>query len=157
MSDDVPGFSADEERMLTTLLDTIIPPTPDGRLPGAGTLDLLTHIARSVERTPMLRPVLEYGLGSLADLARKRHPDGWPALSPAERTTVVEEFTAADQFFLPAFLFLAYSGYYTAPRVVEALGLEPRPPHPQGYPMEDTDLSALLEPVRKRGKRYRDA
>lgn len=157
MSDDVSGFSAEQERMLTTLLDAIIPASADGRLPAAGALDLTTHIARSVERTPMLRPVVDYGLSSLADLARKRNPGGWAALSADEHKAVIEEFTAADQFFLPAFLFLAYSGYYTDPRVVEALGLEARPPHPAGYTMEDADLSALLEPVRKRGKIYRDA
>jgi hypothetical protein len=155
MGDDTPGFSADDERMLTSLLDAIIPASRDGRLPAAGTLDLTAHIARSVERTPMLRPVVDYGLSTLADLARKRNPGGWAALSQDERTAVLEEFTAADQFFLPAFLFLAYSGYYTDPRVVEALGLEARPPHPEGYAMEADDLS-LLEPVRRRGKMYRD-
>jgi hypothetical protein len=104
----------------------------------------------------MLRPVIDYGLSTLADLALKRNPAGWAALSKDERTAVFEEFTAADQFFLPAFLFLVYSGYYTAPRVVEALGLEMRPPHPEGYAVESDDLSSLLDPVRRRGKMYRD-
>lgn len=155
MSDDSSAFSADEERMLTTLLDTIIPASDDGRLPAAGALDLTAHIVRSVERTPMLRPVIGYGLSALADLAVKRNPRGWAALSKEERTAVLEEFTAGDQFFLPAFLFLAYSGYYANRRVVEALGLEARPPHPEGYAMEPDDLS-LLDPVRRRGKIYRD-
>ena len=155
MGDDS-GFSADEERMLTTLLDAIIPESRDGRLPAAGALELTSHIVRSVERTPMLRPVIGYGLSTLTDLALKRNPAGWAALSKDERTAVLEEFTAADQFFLPAFLFLVYSGYYTAPRVVEALGLEMRPPHPAGYAVEPDDLSSLLEPVRRRGKMYRD-
>jgi len=101
--------------------------------------------------------VLDYGLSTLADLARKRKPDGWAALTPAERTAVFEEFTAADQFFLPAFLFLVYSGYYTDPRVVEMLGFEARPPHPQGYEMKPDDLESLLAPVRRRGRMYRDA
>ena len=154
MSDDTSGFSADEERMLAALLDAVIPESRDGRLPAAGTLDLTGHIARSVERTPMLRPVIAYGLSTLADLARKRNPEGWAALSKDERTAVLAEFTAADHFFLPAFLFLAYSGYYTDRRVVEGLGLEARPPHPRGYELEAGDLS-LLDPVRRRGKMYR--
>src|SRR2546428_3820268 len=100
------GFSADEERMLTTLLDAIIPESRDGRLPAAGALELTSHIVGSVERMPMLRPVIGYGLSTLTDLALKRNPAGWAALSKDERTAVLEEFTAADQFFLPAFLFL---------------------------------------------------
>jgi gluconate 2-dehydrogenase subunit 3-like protein len=155
MSDDR-VFSPDEERILTTLLYAVIPESRDGRLPGAGALELTAHIVRSVERTPMLRPVIDYGLSTLADLARKRNPAGWAALSRDERTAVFEEFTATDQFFLPAFLFLVYSGYYTTARVVEALGLEMRPPHPEGYAIEPDDLSSLLDPVRRRGKMYRD-
>jgi hypothetical protein len=153
MSDDTFTFSADQERMLATLLDEIIPPSSDGRLPGAGALGLAEHIARTVQRTPMLRPVLEYGLSTLADLATKRNPDGWAALSKEERGAVLKEFTATDQFFLPAFLFLVYSGYYQAPRVVEALGLEARAPHPKGYEMEANDLT-LLDAVRRRPKMY---
>ena len=155
MSDDTPGFTADEERMLTGLLDAIIPGSADGRLPAAGTLGLVRHIARMVEQTPMLRPVVAYGLSTLDDLARKRAPAGWQGLSAEEQTAVLKQFTDEDQFFLPAFLFLAYSGYYTDARVVEALGLEPRPPHPTGYTMEPDDLS-ILDPVRRRGKMYRD-
>lgn len=156
MSDEPHGFTPDEERMLTTLLDTIVPRSVDRRLPSAGTPELVRHVSRMVDGTPMLRPVVAYGLSTLAELSRKRNPAGWDGLSPVERTAVVEEFAAADQFFLPAFLFLVYSGYYTDPGVVRTLGLEPRPPHPAGYEMEPDDL-ALLEPVRRRGRIYRDA
>jgi hypothetical protein len=152
MTDD--GFSPDEERMLTALLDEIIPPSGDGRLPGAGALDLTGHIARTVQRTPMLRPVVEYGLSALAALAGKRNPAGFAALGRAERADLFREFAVADQFFLPAFLVLVYSGYYQHGRVVRALGLEPRAPHPKGYAMEADDLG-LLEAVRRRGTIYR--
>ena len=46
-------------------------------------------------------------------------------------------------------------GYYQNPAVVTALGLEPRPPHPDGYELEPGDLG-LLADVRKSGKLYRD-
>src|SRR5262245_48491077 len=156
MDDQPLTLSADQETMLETLLDAIIPPSRDGRLPGAGGLGLTDHIVRSMGQTPMLRPVVEYGLSALAELAGKRSPHGWTALSREERTQVLEEFAATDQFFLPAFLFLVYSGYYQHERVVEALGLEARAPHPKGYAMEASD-PALLDGVRRRGKMYRDA
>jgi len=53
-------------------------------------------------------------------------------------------------------MFHAYIGYYQHPRVIEGLDLPPRPPHPKGYEMAPNDLS-LLEPVRKRGKAYRES
>ena len=155
MADDGAAFSIEHECMLATLLDVVVPPSDDGRLPGAGALGLTDHVLRTVEQTPMLGPVVTYGLSALAGLAATRNRGGWDGLSPDERADVLREFTTTDQFFLPAFLFLVYSGYYADPRVTGALGLEPRAPHPVGYRMEPDDWS-LLEPVRKRGKMYRD-
>jgi len=152
----VAEFTSDDERMLTTLLDTILPPSPDGRLPGAGSAALVRHVAATIERMPMLRTVVEYGLSGIAERARSWSPVGWDALSGEERTAVVREFTAENEFFLPGFLFLVYSGYYVDPAVVRTLGLDPRPPHPAGYPLEADELDVLLEPVRRRGKMYRD-
>ncbi len=149
------GFSPDEERLLACLLDVVMPPSHDGRLPSGSAVGLTEHIARTVRQQPMLRPVVEYGLTAVAELARRRNPDGFAALAADERAAVLREFTATDQFFLPAFLFLVYSGYYQDARVVEALGLEARAPHPKGYAMEADDLS-ILDPVRRRGKRYRE-
>src|SRR5262245_60454248 len=145
----------DQLRMLRDLCGHLVPASPDGRLPAAGALDLRAHVIGTMQRMPMLRPVVEYGLSTLADLATKRHPGGWKALSAAEQGEVFRAFAAGDQFFMPALLMLVYSGYYQQPRVVEALGLEARAPHPRGYTMEADDLS-LLDPVRARGRRYRD-
>jgi hypothetical protein len=147
-------MTADARRMIADLLDLVIPPSADGRRPGAGALGLADHVVATVERTPMLGPVVEYGLTTLQEAATRRNPAGWTALTAADKAEVFGAFAATDQFFLPAFLFLAYSGYYQAPPIVEALGMEARPPHPTGYRMEGNDLS-LLEPVRRRGRMYR--
>jgi hypothetical protein len=48
-----------------------------------------------------------------------------------------------------------FSRCLAAARVLEALDLEPRPPHPEGYATVEGDLS-LLEPVRRRGRKYRE-
>jgi hypothetical protein len=149
MADDDPGFSAEQEQVMAALIDAIVPPSDDGRLPGAGSLDLVPHVERSVRRNPMLRPVIEYGLTAIAELAAGRAPAGITGLSRADWTAVLAEFTAGDSFFLPAFLFLVYGGYYQHERVVTALGLEPRAPHPKGYEMTGDDWS-LLDPVRGR-------
>jgi len=139
-------LTADEERLLVGLLDAVLPASADGRLPAAGQLDLVEQIAGTVRETPMLRPVVEYGLTALGELAAKR-ADG-------DLRAVLEEFAAGDQFFMPAFLFLVYSTYYQNPRVLAALGLEARPPHPKGHEMEPIDLT-LLDPVRRREGMFR--
>lgn len=45
--------------------------------------------------------------------------------------------------------------YYRDERVLRSIGVEPRPPFPGGYPMEQGDWS-LLDPVRQRPAMYRD-
>ena len=149
MADDAAGFSAEQEQVIAALIDAIVPPSADGRLPGAGELDLVAHVERSARQNPMLGPVLEYGLSAIAELAKTRSPSGLQGLSREDWTAVLAEFTAADEFFQPAFLFLVYGGYYQHERVVRVLGLEPRAPHPKGYEMGADDWS-LLDPVRRR-------
>jgi hypothetical protein len=134
---------------MAALIDAILPGSDDGRMPAGAVLDLVTHVERSVRENPMMRPVVEYGLSTVAEIAAKRNPSGIGGLSRAEWTAALREFAATDQFFLPAFLFLVYGGYYQHPRVVTALGLEPRAPHPKGYEMGKDDWS-LLDPVRRR-------
>ena len=46
--------------------------------------------------------------------------------------------------------------YYRDDRVMRSLGMEPRPPYPKGFEVEQGDWS-LLDPVRARPKLYRDA
>jgi hypothetical protein len=52
-------------------------------------------------------------------------------------------------------MMLAYVGYYGNDRVVAALRPDTHAPHPRGYEVEPDD-AALLDPVRSRGKLYRD-
>jgi len=44
--------------------------------------------------------------------------------------------------------------YYRDDRVMLSIGMEPRPPHPLGYVVEQGDWS-LLDPVRGRDDLYR--
>lgn len=46
--------------------------------------------------------------------------------------------------------------YYRDSRVLRSIGMDVRPPFPTGYEVEQGDWS-LLDPVRQRGKIYRDA
>jgi hypothetical protein len=149
MASDDPGFSAEHEQVMAALIDAVLPASDDGRMPGGAALDLVSHVERSVRQNPMMRPVIEYGLTTVVEIVAKRNPAGIGGLPTTEWAAALREFAATDQFFLPAFLFLVYGGYYQHPRVVTALGMEPRAPHPQGYEMGKDDWS-LLDPVRGR-------
>jgi hypothetical protein len=155
MTDDTPrGFSDQQARVLDGVLDDIIPRSADGRLPGAGELGLADSIAAGLHKMPELRAMIEQGVSALDDLARKRWSQGFASLAPPERSAALNELASSEHAFPPVLLLHTYAAYYRHPRIVAALGLEPRPPHPKGYEMGDDDLT-LLDVVRRRGPLYR--
>ena len=152
MSSDTPrstGLSLEQERALACLLDEIVPRSADGRFPGAGELGLAPAIEAAYARIPGFDAVIADGLAALDELARERGAEGFAALEGEARTEVLKAFAEREPGFVPGLVFQTYTVYYLEPRVVEALGLEARPPHPKGYEMEPNDLT-LLDPVRAR-------
>jgi hypothetical protein len=145
-------FSPHEERELASVLDEVIPPSGDGRLPGAGEAGLVRYIE---QHAPELRPTIVQGLSALDELASGRGARSFAALSREEKLEALNELATVQPAFLPGLILQTYVGYYQNDRVLEGLGLEPRPPYPDGYKMEPTDLS-LLDGVRRRNKLYRD-
>jgi hypothetical protein len=146
---------ADNTHILTLILDELIPSSDDGRLPGAGTLGVTADVEAAVNATPALAPVIQGGLAALEGLSRARNVDGFGALSRAERVAVLHEIEGADPVFVPTLMMLAYVGYYGNDRIVAALKPDAHAPHPRGYEVEPDD-PVLLDPVRLRGKLYRD-
>jgi len=151
---DGPVFSRDRQRLLASVLDEIIPPSDDGRFPGAGDLGLAGFVEQNLQRTPELRPAIAEGLSELADLVSSRGSQDFAALSRRDKLDVLHELAEKQPAFLPGLILQTYAGYYQDSRVIEALGLEPRPPHPKGYDLEPGDLT-LLEPVRRRPALFR--
>jgi hypothetical protein len=148
-------FSDDQARVLACVLDQIIPPSEDGRFPGAGQAGVATAVDDALRGMPELRAMVVQGLAALDALARQRSKREFAALSAAEQAMVMAELASSEHAFPPILILHAYHGYYSQPRVLEALGLAPRPPHPEGYEMEPNDLS-LLERVRQRSRLYRE-
>ncbi len=147
-------FSDDQQRSLSCVLDQIIPPSADAKMPGAGEIGLVAHIERAVHKTPDLRPTIADGLAAADGLAQSRGAQGFATLPEAQRSQVLEELSTTHPGFLPSLIFHTYVGYYQEPRIVAALGMETHPPYPKGFPMEPGDLS-LLDVVKKRPKMFR--
>jgi hypothetical protein len=139
---------------LAALLDEIVPARDDGRLPGAGALGLGPHVARAAAEKPELAALLTQGLAALDALVRTRGDAHFAELARADRLEALAALGAEAPAFLPTLAFLTYAGYYRDPRVLEAVGHEPRPPYPKGYALPATDF-ALLDPVRARRPFYR--
>jgi len=157
VSDEAGGFElSDEQRsLLSSVLDQVVPSRREGRMPGAGELGLADKIEQAARQDPGFGDSLVKGLAAIVDLAGERDPGGFDALSSEAKLEVLNEVTTGDPGLIPGIAVRTYMAYYTNDRVVEALGLEPRPPHPEGYVMEPSDLS-LLDEVRRRPKLYRE-
>jgi hypothetical protein len=142
------AFSPEELRSLASVLDVLVPPSPEG-LPGAGELGLDAAIVEAVRQNPLLGPVLTQGLAALESRARG-HGFATFSSAPAEaRADLLRNADGEAAQLVPSLLFPTYIAYYQHPRVLVALGREARPPFPKGYAMAPFD-PALLEPVRSR-------
>lgn len=142
-------LSQEQRRVLASVLDEIIPPSPDGRLPGAGSIGVGAHVEQALRQAPDLLAMVAQGLSELDEQARARHPQGFAALAQTDKVELLNQ----QGFVLPLTLH-ACAGYYQDDRVVEALGLEARAPHPHGHTMAENDFT-LLDGVRRRAKLFR--
>jgi len=139
-------LTRDQREILTCVLDQIVPPSADGRMPGAGSLGLADAVERFVANAGALT-ALASALDALA-------AQEFAALAREQRAAAFADFAAREPGFVPGLIFPTYTSYYQHPRVYEALGLEPRPPPTKGYTLDARDLEKL-DAVRARGPIWR--
>jgi len=139
------------QRALACVLDELIPGRGEGSLPGAGALGIASYVT---ERLGDAAVLVAEGLAHLERLAVEASADGYAALPAERRTLLLNETAASHPGFVQSLIFHTYTGYYQNPQVLEALGMEPRPPYPKGYELETGDLG-LLDAVRNRPSLYR--
>jgi hypothetical protein len=143
-----------DDAAAAALLDELVPPRPDGRLPGAGGLGLVAELRRALRERPELRAVVLPGLAALDALVRARGAARLSELDPDARRAALDALSAQAPALVPTLSFVVFIAYYQDPRVLEALGREPRPPFPKGFELPAGDLSSL-DRVRARGPIYR--
>jgi hypothetical protein len=139
------------QRTFNALLDELIP-ARDASLPGAGSLGVGKEIESKLGDATAL---VASGLAALDAQARERGAEDFAELPAEDRAPLVGEVASAHPGFIELLVFHAYTTYYQNPRVAVAIGLKPEPPYPGGYELELGDLG-LLDPVRQRGKMYRN-
>ncbi len=151
-------WNADEKALLNGLLDEIIPASDDGRIPsaGSGSLGVEDFIANKAREVPGLADLLKRGLRTAQALLEPKG-DTFEALPPADRLALAKILERREPDFFTALTRYTYMGYYTDPTVPPHFGLSAKPPHPYGYEVPDEspeELTALVEPVKKRGRCY---
>jgi hypothetical protein len=148
MSTDKPLTSAQSDD-LRAIAGVIIPASVEFDVPGADDPMIQADIVATLGRDAVL---VGEALDQLARLA------GMPlaGLDPARREAVALELRAKGGAAVATLTRVVLQCYYRDDRVVRSLGLEPRPPYPKGYVLEDGDWS-LLDPVRARPPMWRRA
>lgn len=141
-----------QSKTLNLLLNMIVPPSAERQLPGAAEIEFEAFLQT---RVADLLPELRRELDELEALAKSQHTAGFLNLDAKQRRTLVDEARKRKPTFMSRLALETVTCYYEHPRVLAALGIEDRPPYPKGNQVIAGDLM-LLQPVRKRGKIYRD-
>ena len=144
-------LSEAQQKTLAAVLNLIIAPSDDGRMPGAAEYDIWGYIH---DAASTLAPVVRDELERLDTQARLQQGKPFATLDGAARQTLVEQMRAAEPGFMRDLARQTVACYYQQDRVLAAIGMPPRPPFPLGYEVAEGDLS-LLDPVRARGRVYR--
>lgn len=143
------ALSADEARSLRRLVALMIPASAAHDVPGADDDAIFADIVASLGRDA---PAVQLALRQLDRLGGGCFAD----LPPEARQAVARRWREDGAAPLSAVVAATVRCYYRDDRVMRAIGLEPRPPYPQGFTVEEGDWS-LLEPVRRRRRIWRDA
>ena len=141
-------LTAAEQRTLRCVVAHIVPASAAYAVPGADDAVIFADILASLGRdTEAVRQALArigaLAGGDFADLPSGQRED---ILSGLRR----DHAAAAGVLYS-----VTVQCYYRDDRVLASIGLEPRAPFPKGYDIAPGDLS-LLEPVRARGRIYRE-
>ena len=141
-------LTVDQCRSLRCLAEMMIPASAEHGVPSAGDdaifADILQSFGRDTEHVlTVLRTLDEIAGGVFADL------------EPARREAAAARLRESGGESLMYLSRIILQCYYRDDRVMRSLGLEPRPPFPKGFEVEQGDWS-LLDPVRARPKLYRE-
>lgn len=134
-------FSVDEKAFVGRLANLMIPATEDR--PGAADAAIMARIlARLEPHAALIRDAMA-GIGE-----NFRQID--------DETLMARVDASLPRPTRAVFQSQVATSYFEDPRVMEAIGLPPRPAFPEGYEIESPDWGLLLAPVRARGRVFRD-
>ena len=146
------ALDSNQQRTFGAILGMIIPASGDGRFPSAAETDVLGYVAKT---DPKLLETVRIELDRLNTMSENLHGLVFGDAHETVRQELLDEIRGKEPQFLRGLALQTVTCYYQDDRVMEAIGMEARPPFPKGYEVVAGDLS-LLDPVRARGQVYRD-
>ena len=144
-------FTEEEQRALAALVEMIIPASTEFGVPSAADPEIFVEILSDAERH---HARFSDALAALETLAREPHDADFADLSTEQRNGVADSFRETRSGDAELIAAVTAQCYYRDERVMDSIGMEPRPPHPLGYAVEQGDWS-LLDPVRTRPAMHR--
>jgi hypothetical protein len=146
------ALDSNQQRTFAAILDMIIPASADGHFPSAAEMDVLGYV---VKTDPKLLETVRLELDRLNTMSKNLHGLVFGDAHETARQELLDEIRGKEPQFLRGLAVQTVTCYYQDDRVMEAIGMEARPPFPKGYEVVAGDLS-LLDPVRARGQVYRN-
>ena len=144
-------LTSEEQEVLHLVLDQIIPADPERNKPSAADVEILHYIR---DEHAAYLPTLKGELETLATTALQLKARSFTSLTRDEQVEIVNSVRDDNPSFMSRLAICTAERYYQDDRVLNAIGMEARPPFPKGYEVERGDLT-LLDPVRDRGSIYR--
>lgn len=138
---------------MNSVLNRLIPGS--GEMPGAGEVGVGEYLDSVIGSSPTLARLFGDGLAQIDIASQQRYSNSFEALEDIEKDSVLKQVESVMSGFFDLLVRHSYNGYYTAPQVIELLGLNSSPVQPRGYQLDAGDLSSL-EDVKKRGRIYRE-
>ena len=159
-------FTDQQERALIAFAGAVIPASSAHSVPGADDPLIAADIVATAKRYP---DAVIAGLELQDQIATAKHGAKFAELDADAKKSLTEganqpgffddvewEFDRTQIAGQRTTLAIIAQCYYRDDRVMRSLDMEPRSPFPEGFTVEEGDWS-LLEPVKRRGKAYRDA
>ncbi|MDE0111459.1 MAG: gluconate 2-dehydrogenase subunit 3 family protein [Albidovulum sp.] len=145
--------TGEKRQLLDLILDELVPPSADGRIPGAGEAGVAEFLPSSESYVPKPLDAVNSVLSSVSAKSAD-----FSALDRTERVSVLKAVEADKPESFETLVRLTYMGYYSQPGIRPLFGVGAHPVHPEGYAVEresDELLAELTKSVRSRGSNYR--
>ena len=142
-----------QKQLIDVILDELVPPSADGRIPGAGAAGVAEFVLSASSFAPNHLQAVNLVLAGVSANAAD-----FSALDRAKRVSALKAVESDEPESFATLVRLAYMGYYSRPDIRPMFGVGAHPVHPDGYAVEresDSLMAELTEPVRSRGKVYR--
>jgi hypothetical protein len=144
------NLDKEQKKTLTTVLNLIIPANEDYKMPSANDVGFSLYI-----ENVNIKPFIQEVLIAIIDEAHNNYGQAFFTLSLDEQLQLINVLKRKHLRLFNSLTNHVFQCYYQNDNVLEAIGVDARPPFPNGYFVEEGDV-LLLESVYYRGKIYRD-